>query len=172
MSTGTSTFFRVSASRSVRAVAAVLGAVLACTLATPTAAHASAPNPGSILSLTVDRSNPDVVTFTLTADTAVGDCVALSGGTLQVPRPSTSGVTYVAWDQLSYTNHTNHYDQWHSEITLLGADGSSYLVPTRLDSARMYTARQVYGWTSYSIIFPMTSGFYEQINRVQWTAYC
>jgi hypothetical protein len=36
----------------------------------------------------------------------------------------------------------------------------------------MYTAQQVYGWTSYSIMFPMTSAFYEQINRVQWTAYC
>ena len=172
MITRTSLFSRVSASRPVLAVAVVLGAVLACTLATPAAAHASAPNPGYLVSLTTNRSDPNVVTFTLTADTAVGDCVALSGGTLQVPRPSTSGVTYVVWHQLSYTNHTNHYDQWHSEITLLGADGGSYLVPTRLDSTKMYTAQQVYGWTSYSIIFPMTSAFYEQINRVQWTAYC
>jgi hypothetical protein len=162
----------MSASRPVLAVAAVLGAVLACTLATPAAAYASAPNPGGIIAVTTDRSDPDVVTFTLTADTAVGDCVALSGGTLQVPRPNASGITYVAWSQRSYTNHTNHFDQWHSEITLLGADGSSYLVPTRLDSAKMYTARQVYGWTSYSIIFPMTSEFYEQINRVGWIAYC
>jgi hypothetical protein len=172
MSTRHSPFSRVSAWRPFRAIAVIVGAVLACTLAAPVTAYASAPNPGYVLALTTDRSDPNVVTFTVTADTAVGDCVALSGGTLQVPRPSASGVTYVVWNQRSYTNHTNHYDQWHSEITILGADGGSYLVPTRLDSAKMYTARQVYGWTSYSILFPMTPGFFEQINGVQWTAYC
>ena len=49
----------------------------------------------------------------------------------------------------SYTNHTNHFDQWHTDITLEGTGGSSYLIPTSLDSARMFTARQVYGWTAY-----------------------
>ena len=171
MKSRTSLFSRVPAWRPVVAVAMVLGAVLACTLA-PTAAHASAPNPGGIVSLTVDRSDPNVVTFRLTADTAVGDCVALAGGTLQVLRPDPSGMTYAVWNQRSYTNHTNHFDQWHTDITLQGAGGSSYLIPTSLDSAKMFTARQVYGWTAFSILFPMTPEFYDQINAVWWTASC
>jgi hypothetical protein len=159
-------------SRPFRATALILGVVLACTLTQSAAAQASAPNPGSIVAFSVDRSDPNAVTFTLTADVAVGDCVALKGGTLQVARPNTSGMTYVTWHQLSYTNHTKHYDQWHTDITILGAEGGSYLVPTSLDSAKMYTARQIYEWTSYSIIFPMTSALFAQINNLWWTVYC
>ncbi|GAA3347871.1 hypothetical protein GCM10020358_64280 [Amorphoplanes nipponensis] len=170
MSTRAGRFSRVFLARPVLAM--ILGVVLAGMPVTQAAAYASAPNPGDFLALTTDRSNPDVVTFTLTADTAVGDCVALSGGTLQVPRPSASGLTYVAWTQRAYTQKTKNYDQWHSELTLLGADGGSYLVPTRVDSDKMSTAWQVYGWTKHSIVFPMTSAFYAQINGVQWVAYC
>jgi hypothetical protein len=158
--------------RLARAAVAMLGVVTAFTLAAPAAAHASAPNPGGVDLFTVDRSNPDVVTFTLTADVLVGDCVAMSGGTLQVFRPDASGRIFLAWHQLSYTNHTKHYDQWHTDINLLGSGGTSYLVPQSIDSAKMYNVRQVYEWTAYSIIFPIPDGFFDKINSVWWTLYC
>ncbi len=163
---------RPFASRLARAGVAMLGVVAALTLATPAAALASAPNPGSVAAFSVDRSNPDFVTFTLTADAKAGDCVAMRGGTLRVFRPDESGMIYLQWHQLSYTNHTKHGDSWHTDINLLGTGGSSYLVPTSINSPTMSNVRQVYEWTAYSIIFPVPDGFWDKINSVWWTIYC
>jgi hypothetical protein len=150
----------------------ILVAVVAMTLATPAASYASAPSPG-VLGLSFDTSGSGSIVATLTTSWGVGDCVALSGTTIEVRRPDDSGQFFLAWHQWGYTNHTNNFDQWHSEFRLVDAAWTTiFLIDPVMDGAKMRTADQVYEWTAYSSVRQIDPQRFARVANVVWAGSC
>src|SRR5690349_24615909 len=96
----------------LRTIAVAAAVTLASVVGLPSAAFASAPNPGFATSSVTFLDGGTSLESVLPVTFAVGDCL-MTYGSVELILPD-SGTMALRWTYDMYTKKTSNFDQWHS----------------------------------------------------------
>ncbi len=131
-----------------RTVVMFMIATLIGVLGVPTAANASAPNPGYLNSPEVLSADGTWFHSDLPHAFAVGDCI-LTQSYMTLGQPDASWHTTLEWNfENLRTTHTNSADIWHMSFILLDRFGGAILTLGPFDGPKMHTNE---GWSDFKV---------------------